>query len=426
MKIAFIVNQFPVLSETFILNQIIGLLERGHEVDIYANERGNLAKIHPSIEQYNLLERTYYFHTMPENLLLQVMGGIRLLFVIGYRNPFLVLKTLNVFKYGSQALSLGLLYTIIPSLNKSYDIVHCQFGTQSYRGMLFRKINVPNAKLITTFRGYDISGFVRKKGTHIYNQLFKTGDFFLANCEFFRQKAIQIGCNPNKILVHRSGLDCNRFIFIPRHFPDRDRIRIATTGRLVEKKGIEYVIRAVAKQLKITPNLEYNIIGDGELKANLKQLIDELEIGQTVHLLGWKNEREIIEILNKTHIFIAPSITAKNGDRDAPINVLKEAMAMGLLVISTYHGGIPELVEDGVSGFLVPERDADAIAEKLNYIIEHPELWETMGKAGRDRVEAYYNLDKLNDELVAIYQRILQNDLKQEQSSSLKQPIGNY
>jgi colanic acid/amylovoran biosynthesis glycosyltransferase len=425
MKIAFMVSQFPILSETFILNQIIGLLDRGHEVDIYANERGNWSKIHPSIEQYNLLERTYYLQKIPENLLLQIVKGMRLLLIIGSKNPFLVLKALNIFKYGSQALSFGLLYTIIPSLDKSYNIIHCQFGTQSYRGMLFRKINAPQAKLITTFRGYDISGFVQKKGTYIYNKLFKKGDFFLANCEFFRQKAIQLGCDEQKIVVHRSGLDCSRFIFKPRYLSAGDRIRIATTGRLVEKKGIEYVIRAVAKQSKITPNLEYNIIGDGELKAELQQLIDELGVGQIVRLLGWKNEREIVEILDKTHIFIAPSITAKDGNQDAPINVLKEAMAIGLPVISTYHGGIPELVEDGVSGFLVPERDADAIAEKLNYIIEHPEQWETMGKAGRDRVETYYNLDKLNDELVQIYERVLKNDFKQE-SKALKQPIGNY
>jgi colanic acid/amylovoran biosynthesis glycosyltransferase len=151
----------------------------------------------------------------------------------------------------------------------------------------------------------------------------------------------------------------------------------------------------------------------------LQQLIDELGIGKTVHLLGWKNQREIIEILDRSHIFIAPSITAKNGDRDAPINVLKEAMAMGLLVISTFHGGIPELVEDGVSGFLVPEYDVDAIAEKLNYIIEHPELWETIGKAGRDRVETCYNLDKLNNKLIHIYQQVINNNTKGIQDTQI-------
>jgi colanic acid/amylovoran biosynthesis glycosyltransferase len=82
-------------------------------------------------------------------------------------------------------------------------------------------------------------------------------------------------------------------------------------------------------------------------------------------------------------------------------------MAMGLPVISTAHGGIPELVEDGISGFLVSERDTDAIAAKINYLIEHPALWSEMGRAGRARVEAKYDTNKLNDELVEIYQQQL-------------------
>jgi colanic acid/amylovoran biosynthesis glycosyltransferase len=102
-------------------------------------------------------------------------------------------------------------------------------------------------------------------------------------------------------------------------------------------------------------------------------------------------------------------VTGKDGNQDAPVNTLKEAMAMGLPVISTKHGGIPELVQDGVSGFLVPERDANAIATKLSYLITHPEIWEAMGKAGRARVEKQYDMDKLNDELVDIYQQILNN-----------------
>jgi colanic acid/amylovoran biosynthesis glycosyltransferase len=102
--------------------------------------------------------------------------------------------------------------------------------------MWFRQIHAPTAKLITTFRGHDISVFVQKQGDRVYDKLFQTGDFFLANCEYFRQKAIQIGCDPNQIIVHRSGLDCDRFSFIPRHFPDDRFIRIVTTGRLVEKK----------------------------------------------------------------------------------------------------------------------------------------------------------------------------------------------
>lgn len=409
MKIAFIVGEFPILSETFILNQVTGLLDRGHEVDIYASRRGDRSKVHPSVEQYNLLNRTYYFHSIPENFLLRIFKGIILIFLLSFQDPRKLLQALNIFKYRKQALSLWLLYTAMPSFNRSYDIIHCQFGHECFRGMAFRTINELKAKLITIFRGYDISSFVEKKGIHIYDELFKTGDFFLANCEFFRQKVINLGCDPQKIVVHFSGLACDRFIYKPRHLPADGRIRLATTGRLVEKKGIEYAIQAVAKQAKITPNIEYNIIGDGELKAKFAQLIQELGVDKIVKLVGWKNEGEIIEILDQTQIFLAPSVTATDGNQDAPINTLKEAMAMGLPVISTYHGGIPELVEDGISGFLVPERDAEALAEKLGYLIEHPEKWKTMGKAGRDRVETNFDLDKLNDKLAKIYQQILES-----------------
>ncbi|PSB01507.1 glycosyltransferase [Merismopedia glauca] len=423
LKIAFIVDDFPSLSQTFVINQIVGLLDRGHQVDIYAETRGNTAKVHQAILDYHLLERTYYFTPIPNNLFWRSILGIGVLLNSFFKDPLITLRSLNFFKYGLLALSLRLLYTVVPSLNKSYDIIHCQFGTQSFRGMWFRQIHATEAKLITIFRGHDISVFVKERGDRVYDRLFNTGDFFLANCDYFRKKAIQLGCNEQKIIVYRSGLDCDRFIFKPRYFPVDGCIRLATTGRLVEKKGIEYAIRAVAKQAKITPNIEYNIIGDGELKEKLQQLIEKLNISNIVKILGWKNQRELIEILDRSHIFIAPSIAAKNGDRDAPINVLKEAMAMGLPVISTYHGGIPELVEDGVSGFLVPERDAETLAEKLSYLIDRPEQWEAMGKAGRAFVEAHYNLNKLNDELVKIYQQVLTKDTEKHRATLLEPVI---
>ncbi|RUR81862.1 glycosyltransferase [Chlorogloeopsis fritschii PCC 9212] len=403
MQIAFIVWEFPILSETFILNQIVGLIKRGHEVDIYASQQGDISKVHPDVTKYQLLERTYYLNQIPKNLLWRFVKGIGLLCVNFYKDPLLYLRSLNFFKYGKEAISLWLLYTAIPLLQKSYDIIHCQFGTQSFSGMAFRHMNAPKAKLITTFRGHDISSYVQQRGDRIYSQLFRSGDFFLANCEYFRQRAIALGCDPNKIVVHGSGIDCSCFRFAPRYPHPDGKVRIATTGRLVEKKGIEYSIRAVAKLAKTNPNIEYNIIGDGPLKQELQELIQELDVSHIVNLLGQKNQQELIEILDNSHIFTAPCVTAKDGNQDAPVNVLKEAMAMGLPVVSTLHGGVPELVEDGVSGFLVPERDVDALAEKLGYLIEHSEIWPQMGKSGRAYVEKHYDIEKLNDELVEIY-----------------------
>ncbi|NJO76092.1 MAG: colanic acid biosynthesis glycosyltransferase WcaL [Leptolyngbyaceae cyanobacterium RM1_406_9] len=408
MRIAVIVCRFPVLSETFILNQITGLIERGHEVDIYAEGWGDRSKVHPDVEKYRLLDRTYLLTEVPTNLVWRLLKGLGLFLENFYKAPRFLLKSLNVADYGLQAAGLWLMYSAISLINKQpYDLIHCQFGTQGYRGMFFRNVLHPQPKLIVTFRGHDISRYVFEHGDRIYDELFKTADFFLANCEFFRQRAIQLGCDPDRIAVHLSGLDCSKFTFTPRRLEPDSPVRIATTGRLVEKKGVEYAIRAVAQQAKTHPNIEYQIIGDGPLKDSLQALIQELNAVPYIKLVGWKNEQEIIQILEKTHLFIAPSITAQDGNQDAPINVLKEAMAMGLPVISTLHGGIPELVEDNISGFLVPERDVDALSEKLGYLIEHPDRWTEMGHAGRAFVEQHYDIHGLNDRLVQRYEQLL-------------------
>lgn len=418
MKIAFIVGVFPALSETFIINQIVGVIARGHEVDIYSYEPSHTAKLHPDVKKYQLLARTFYQPYLPRNRFLRVLKAVTLIINNFHKNPLALLRSLNFFKYGKWALSLKLLYSVIPLLkSQPYDIIHCQFGILARQGMVWRDIGAIKGKLISSFRGYDISWFVHQQGEHIYDELFVKGDFFLANCKFFQKKAIQLGCEPHKIIVHSSGIDCNKFQFKARIPPEQnEKIYVATTARLVGKKGLEYGIRAVAQVAKFYPNIEYSIIGDGYLKAELQQLIQELNATHQIKLLGWKNQVEIIEILDKAHIFMAPSVTSNDGDQDAPVNTLKEAMAMGLPVISTLHGGIPELVEDGISGFLVPERDVDAIAQRLTYLIEHPQIWTKMGKAGRAYVEKHYNTHVLNDELVRIYQLVSNNLESPEQS----------
>ena len=409
MKIAFLVWRFPVLSEAFILNQITGLIDRGHEVYIHALAGpAKETKVHPAVEQYRLLEHTYPAPERPKNSLLLALKGVWLLLTNLHRNSLSCLALLNRSKYGESSQPWKRIYRAISLLERGpYDIIHCQFGTLGPAGLLFHRAGLLQGKLITTFRGIDISKHVQEQGEQTYNSLFEAGDFFLANCEFFRRKAIQVGCPEDRIVVHGSGIDCSRFAFKPRHLPADGRVRIATTGRLVEKKGIEYSIRAIALLAESYPQIEYHIIGDGPLRENFQRLIQDLKISHCVNLLGWKDQQEIIDILDSCQIFVAPSVTAKDGNQDAPVNTLKEAMAMGLPVISTRHGGIPELVEDGVSGFLTPERDAIAISEKLHYLIDHPEVWPQMGQAGRARVEELYDMNKLNDELVDLYQQLL-------------------
>lgn len=414
MKIAFIIGEFPILSETFILNQITGLLERGHEVDIYAYIPKNSSKIHPDVDKYNLLERTYYYASMPNNRFLRVLKILSLLFANGYKAPPVLLRSLNVFNYQKQfgTLELGtltLLYAMIPLLRKrsSYDIIHCHFGWNGLKGVLLREIGAIQGKLIAAFHGRDMTTYLQEAGDRVYDRLFNTGDLFLPISERWKHRLIELGCNEKNIVVHRMGIDCRKFSFTPRGLRTNSPVRIVTIARLVEKKGVEYGIRAVMKLAKAKPNIEYHVVGDGPLREELQQLIQELDAGDTVKLQGWKHQQEIVELLDNADILLAPSVTSKDGDQEGIPVALMEAMARGLPILSTLHSGIPELIENGVSGFLVPERDVDALAEKLEYLIDHPEIWAEIGRAGRAYVEKHYDIDKLNDRLVEIYRELL-------------------
>ncbi len=409
MKIAFLVNQFPLLSETFILNQITGLIDRGNKVYIFAGKPLNSSKMHEDIKKYNLLDCTYYHKSMmPGNKILRAINGIGLIIRYMLQNPLPIFNSLNFFKFGRKAVSLELLFLIIPLLEYGpFDIVHAHFGTQGNVAVFFKELYVINCKIVTTFHGFDMTRYIKDEGDSVYNRLFTKGDLCLPISECWKNKLIELGCCKDKIVVHRMGVDVDKFNFSPRKQKSDKKIKLLTVARLVEKKGVEYGIRAVSKLMHKHLNVEYGIIGDGPLKKNLESLIEELRMGGSIKLLGWKQQDEIIGSLKGADILLVPSVTSQNGDQEGIPVVIMEALAQGLLVISTLHSGIPELVEDGVSGFLVPERDVHSLADRLAYLIDHPEIWSEMGRHGREIVTKEYNINKLNDQLVELYRRIL-------------------
>jgi colanic acid/amylovoran biosynthesis glycosyltransferase len=414
MKIAFIVNQFPALSETFILNQVTGLLDRGHEVDIYAYSPRHDPVVHTDVEKYNLLKHTYYMpisRSMPRNKIYRLIKGIGRIAIDLQKKPMAVLSSLNFLRFGKDAASLQLLYQTTAFLDKGpYDIVHCHFGPIGNLGIVLKAVGAIQGQIVTTFRGYDISSYVEKNGKHIYETLFEKGDLFLCVSQQIRNLLILYGCDERKIIVHRSGVALTKFNPITHKSKSAGKRRLLTIARLVEKKGVEYGIQAVAKVLKNHPDIEYKVAGGGYLKNDLQGLIEELKISENVKILGWQSQEQIIELLHESHILLAPSVTSQDGDREGIPGAIVEALAWGLPVLSTRHSGIPEVIRDGESGFLVPERDADALAERLEYLVEHPEIWPEMGRKGRKFVEEHYDIDKLNDRLVEIYQGLLNGE----------------
>lgn len=409
MRIAFLVDQFPSLSETFILNQITGLLDRGHEVDIYPDKPSTIVQITSEVTRYRCQERTYYVQ-WPNNRFWRLLKATGLFVGNFYKNPGGLLRSLNIFKYnfsknGEQAAILKLFYSSIPFLNQQpYDIIHCHYGRNGIRGMLLREIGVLRGKLITTFHGYDVNSYPSEYGAEIYQPLFQTGDLYTVNTMFTAGKAVALGCPENKIVKLPVGVNLSNYNFQERRLQPGDPVNIITVARLVEKKGIEYSIRAIGKLHCKYANINYYIVGQGPLREPLERLISELALGDRVKLLGSKTQQELLELYAQSHIFVLSSVTAANGDQEGQGLVLQEAQATGMPVLSTIHNGIPDGVLDGKSGFLVPERDVDALAAKLDYLINHPHVWPEMGRAGRAHVEANYDIEKLNDRLIEIYQ----------------------
>lgn len=409
MKIAFMVGQFPLLSQTFISNQITGLIDRGHNVNIFATTPVNSPLIHEDVKKYNLLGQTcYYRYIIPRNKILRFNKGIGFITKYIHKNPIPLLNSINFLKYGRKAVSLELLFQIIPFLeNGPYDIVHCHFGPIGKIGLFFRDIGALKGKIVTTFHGFDMSSYIKKYGKNSYKDLFERGDLFLTISERWKEELINLGVKEKKIIVHRMGVDTDKFVFSSRRPKGNGDVKLITIARFVEKKGVKYGIQAVAKALKKYPKIEYKIVGDGHLRSDLESLIKELNINNNVKLLGWKPQEDIVKLMKDSDILLAPSVTAEGGDQEGIPVVLMEALAQGLPVISTYHSGIPELVQDGVSGYLVHERDVNALSERLEHLIKNQELWANMGCAGRNYIENYYNIDKLNEQLVEIFQKLV-------------------
>lgn len=411
MRIAFVVNSFPMLSETFVINQITGLIDQGHEVDIYALMDTGPRKqkgMHAAVEEYSLMDRTYYAKPIPGSKLLRRLRTFWRLATPGGISLSQARSIAHECRDAGMPVTSTIEHASTFNLPQKYDVIDCQFGPLGLIVSILRRSGCLSGKLVTRFRGYDISKFIRTRGDDVYRYLFEYGDLFVPNCEFFRNKVVGLGAPPEKTISHYSGIDLSIFNFKPRE-KTAGPLRLMTVGRLTGKKGFEYAIDAVAQLRQGGMDIRFTIIGEGEDREKFQSQIDSLDLADFVQMPGAMPHEEIVELLYGSDLFIAPSITSAEGDQDAPVNTLKEAMATGLPCIGTKHGGIPELVEHEINGLLVPERDSEGIAKAIQWFVDHPEARPGMAKAAREKIDAECDMVKLNDRLLELYSGIREN-----------------
>jgi colanic acid/amylovoran biosynthesis glycosyltransferase len=284
-------------------------------------------------------------------------------------------------------------------------LIHAHFGTDGLLVLpLARALGIP---LVTSLRGYDVSrsdGALLRSGRLSWmryalgkKRLQHGGALFLAVSDALREQAIARGYPEARTLTHYNGVDLDRFR--PNETPAESGL-ILHVGRLVEKKGTKVLIDALAR----IAGAKLAIIGDGPLRKTLERQAREL--GDRVRFLGALPPDEAALWMRRASVLAAPSLTAADGDAEGLPNVVVEAAASGLPVVGTKHSGIPEAIEDGVSGFLVPEGNAEALAARLADVLGSEPMRGEMGAAARRLAERKFSRQMLTERLESIYDEV--------------------
>ena len=352
-------------SETFIADQ--GQLLPKY-VPLYCGYRKDSSGIHliESSERV-LLADFSRFEAMSKLLFRHGYGARRWLDAIAQRGPHLVHA--HFFNDGIDAIELG------------------------------RRLRLPT---VTTLHGHDITKHENVGSqASVRNKFFQRVDRVVAVSDFIAEQALARGCPESKLEQHYIGIDLEKF---QSSKVESEQPSLLFVGRLVEKKGCTYLLQALQKLYPQFPGLQLTIVGDGDLRLSLEQ--EAAERGLQVDFVGTESAEQIRRRLAASWLFVAPSVTAANGDMEGLGMVFLEAQALATPVVSFRSGGVVEAVEDEVTGLLCAEKDVDALAQNIATLLENSDLRQQMGSAGRARVEREFDVRKQCRKLEQIYAKI--------------------
>src|SRR5438067_562014 len=219
---------------------------------------------------------------------------------------------------------------------------------------------------VVSFHGADVMVDMNKPTyRRATRQMLEAVKLVLVRSESLQRAVADLGCDPEKIEIQRTGIPLEEFPFRERSFPENDEWRFVQAGRLIEKKGLPVTLRAFAIFLGKYANATLTIAGEGPLLGELQKLARELRIERSVSFAGFISQEQLGETYYRSHIFLHPSQTGHDGNQEGIPNSILEAMATGLPVFATQHGGIPEAIENDANGVLVPDGDHKALAQAL-------------------------------------------------------------
>jgi len=282
------------------------------------------------------------------------------------------------------------------------SLLHIYFGHIGIHLLPYlRKSRLP---VVVSFHGAD-AGIDLKKKSHLkpLGRVFELATLILPRSQAIADSLIELGCPEDKVRLHRTGIPLDRFPFAQRYVPEDGHWRFLQACRLIPKKGIETTLRGFAAFVASYPGSRLTIAGEGPLAQPLAELAEDLGIASRVSFPGFVSQAKLRDLLYQSHIFLHPSVTGPDGDREGVPNAILEAMATGLPVVATWHGGIPEAVQNGGTGLLSPEHDHEALAGSLLRLAGEPMLYANMSANAANDVAAHWEIQAQTRLLESLY-----------------------
>jgi colanic acid/amylovoran biosynthesis glycosyltransferase len=287
-------------------------------------------------------------------------------------------------------------------IRRDPELLHVYFGNTGVH--LLSLLGRWDRPWVVSFHGMDVQSRPKERGyDRKLRQLLQLAPLVLVRSQSLALRLQDLGCAADKIRLNRTGIPLQNFPWVERPLPKDGQWQLVQACRLVEKKGLLSTLSAFRRFVSHYPKSRLVIAGEGPLRDGLMQKINELSLGNQVTLTGFLSQDDLRKIYNQSHIFIHPSELAADSNQEGVPNSMLEAMASGLPVVATRHGGIPEAVREGVDGILVPERDETALYEALLQLVRQPDLWRQLGKQASQSIAQNFEQQQQIKNLEAVY-----------------------
>lgn len=401
MKIAVVVSKFPTVSETFVINQIIYLIDQGHDVSILAYRKGNFEKIHQSILDYKLLEKCIYFENASSNLFGRLIQFFKLLFNANSINWIVFFRIIRkpkewfVFKNAIYAQWF---------LTNQFDLVHVHWAHNAKLVALLKEKKIINIPYFVTFHGSDIQPNLLNSYKIDYEKILKYSSAIIVNTEYTKSLVMNL-VTEEKILILPVSLDTLKFKK-NGNLNKMNDFTILFCGRLIELKGPDVAIEILNDLVnnKKYQDIKLKIIGEGDFRKDLIETIKRYKLSENIELLNEMTQEEVLLQMSLSDIFLLPGIQEPNTNRaETQGLVIQEAQSMELPVLVSDAGGMKYGLVDGETGFVIKEKDIKGFSDKIEYLYKNSSIRINMGIKARSFVVENYDINILGKRLENIF-----------------------